>query len=222
MMVRRAWTPAKCGSVTKDNFCVSCLSQSNIRGLWGSGYFASIIIGFLLVYDCFWLPIILLTRCTFGKILQMWIGFKRSVRPGEWISKFYDAYDLIPVESESWVNLRRRDSDPIMYKPSGGCLGESGLGGGERTPLSNRQRAGRYQHLTVVSVSSILCVSDLTWESWWCLAPPPCVKKARQKRHRERRQVWVTIMAVYSPLPAPSVSTVTNQRPLVYWALEKL
>ena len=70
----------------------------------------------------------------------MEIGFKRSVRPGEWIPKFYDAYDLIPVESESWVNLRRRDSDPIMYKPSGCCLRESGQGG--REDSTQQQAAG--------------------------------------------------------------------------------
>ena len=50
---------------------------------------------------CFSFPIIWLTRCTLGNILRMGIGFKRSVRPGYRNSKFYDAYDLIPVESES-------------------------------------------------------------------------------------------------------------------------
>ena len=45
--------------------------------------------------------------------------------------------------------------------------------------------------------------------------------------HRDKGEgqglVSVTIIAIYSPLPTPSVSTVTtNQRPEVYWALEKL
>ena len=154
---------------------------------------------------CFSLPIIWLTRCTLGNILRMGIGFKRSVRPGYRNSKFYDAYDLIPVESESWVNLRRRDTDPIMYKPSG-RLPERVWSGGRGSQLSNRQPAA-------FSTTLLRCLYPLFAVSVFCVWPgwkPLCHPVSRT---RGGLQVWVsvTIIAIYSPLPTPSVSTVTNQ-----------
>ena len=98
----------------------------------------------------------------------MGIGFKRSVRPGEWIPKFYDAYDLIPVESESWVNLRRRDTDPIMYKPSGGLRLRGS--GGRRALLSNRQQRPALDSwlLCLYSLLTIQCLeSDLGSSGVW-------------------------------------------------------
>ena len=131
---------------------------------------------------CFSLPIIWLTRCTLGNILRMGIGFKRSVRPGYRNSEFYDAYDLIPVESESWVNLRRRDTDPIMYKPSGRLperVWSGGRGGGLNSATGSRQLSALLYFGVCISVSSIRCVCILCL-TWMEAIVSPGIQNARR------------------------------------------